>query len=206
MTYHKHPTLAERADRHISDQVNHKRDSWQMRVIGAASDLGDQPQMRVLCAATIACGIIRRDSSLATTGLKMLAAHTLATWGKSSVKSVVNRTRPKSGNDPKVRLGKSDAHEETSFPSGHSAGAVSVAEAFARGYPEYAAAARAAALVVAAVQVPRGTHYLGDVVAGTLVGFGAERASDAAIRAGARIAEGALDKKVQIDCRGGGSV
>jgi len=182
MTAKKSPTLIERADRHLSDQVNHKRDSWQMRAIGAVSDIGDQPQMRVLCAATIALAIVRRDRHLATTGFKMLAAHTVATWGKSAVKAVVNRTRPESGDDPKVRIGNSDAHEENSFPSGHSAGAVAVAEAVARSYPEHALAARAAALAVAAIQVPRGAHYVGDVIAGTGIGLAAESVSDAAFR------------------------
>lgn len=180
MTKKKRATLIERADRHISERVNHKRDTLPMRLVGAVSDIGDQPQMRVLCVATIAYGLVRRDSRLARTGVEMLAAHTLATWGKNGVKAVVNRTRPESGDDPKTRLGTSDAHEETSFPSGHSAGAVSVAEAFARNYPEHALAARAAALAVAAAQVPRGTHYLGDVIAGTLIGLGAEQVNTAA--------------------------
>jgi len=143
--------------------------------------------MRLLCAATIALAVARRDGRLAETGFKMLAAHTLATWAKSGVKAVINRTRPDSGDDPMVQLGDSDAHEETSFPSGHSAGVVSVAEAVARRYPEHAIAARAAALTVAAVQVPRGTHYVGDVIAGALIGFVAEQASDAMWRTTSRL-------------------
>jgi len=151
-----------------------------MRLVGAASDIGDQPQMRLLCAATIALAVARRDGRLAEAGFKMLAAHTLATWAKSGVKAVVNRTRPDSGNDPKVELGDSDAHEENSFPSGHSAGVIAVAEAFVRVYPEHAIVARSAACTVAAVQVPRGTHYAGDVIVGGMLGVFAEQASDQA--------------------------
>jgi len=197
MTRNKPPTVAERVDRHVSNQVNHQRDTWPMRLIGAVSDVGDQPQMRVLCAATITYGVVKRDAHLVRTGLKMLAAHTLATWGKSSVKSVVNRTRPKNGNDPKVRLGDSEAHEDTSFPSGHSAGAISVAQAFARSYPEYATPVRAAAFAVAAIQVPRGTHYVGDVIAGTLIGIGAEQASSAAVRFSGSAARAALENEIR---------
>lgn len=170
----------ELADQKVSDNLNHKRDSWQMRLVGTASDIGDQPQMRLLCAATIVLAMVRRDSQLAKTGFKMIAAHTVATWGKSRVKAIVDRTRPDGGDDPKLRLGGSDAHEETSFPSGHSAGVVGVAQVVARSYPEHALAARSAAFVVAAVQVPRGTHYVGDVVAGALIGLLAEQATDAA--------------------------
>lgn len=170
------PSRLERADRKASDRVNQKRDSWPMRVVGTASEIGDQPQMRLICAATIAIGLFRRDSRLTRTGVEMLAAHTLATWGKSRIKAVVNRTRPDSGNDPNIRSGDSDAHEENSFPSGHSAGAVAVGQVVARRYPDHALAARGAALAVAGVQVPRGTHYLGDVLAGTLIGLAAEQA------------------------------
>ena len=167
------------ADGEISDRLNRQRDTWPMRVIGAVSDIGDQPQMRLICAATMTAGAIRRDGRPFRTGVKMLAAHTMATWGKSGVKAVIDRTRPDSGDDPAVRTGDSDDHEETAFPSGHSAGAIAVAQAFARSYPQHAMAARTAAMAVAAAQVPRGTHYVGDVLAGTLIGVAAEHFNDA---------------------------
>ncbi len=187
MTKQKKRNRVARADHRISSKVNGERDSLVMRMLGAASEIGDQPQMRLLCAGTIATALVRRDRGLAATGLKMLAAHTLATWGKSGIKAVINRTRPESGNDPKVRLGSSEEHAENSFPSGHSAGAVSVAEAFARDYPQHAVATRLAAFAVAAIQVPRGTHYAGDVAAGMLIGLAAERASDGALRQVSRL-------------------
>lgn len=175
------PTAAEKADHKITSEVNGERDSWPVRLIGAASEIGDQPQMRIICAATVADGIARRDLHLTSTGFRMLTAHTLATWAKSRIKAVVNRRRPKDGDDPRMREGDSDSHEENSFPSGHSAGAVAVGEAIARAYPDHAAAARGAALSVSVVQVPRGTHYAGDVLAGIAIGLIAERISNAAI-------------------------
>jgi membrane-associated phospholipid phosphatase len=189
MTVQRKAAPVERADREITSKVNHRRDSWQMRLVGVASDIGDQPEMRLLCAATIVLAIARRDGRLATTGFKMLAAHTVATWAKTGVKAVVDRTRPDSGDDPQVQLGDSDRHQDTSFPSGHSAGVVSVAEVVARSYPEHALAARAAALAVATVQVPRGTHYVGDVLAGALIGVVAEHATDAAWNNAPEVAE-----------------
>ncbi|WP_076715372.1 phosphatase PAP2 family protein [Sphingomonas sp. gentR] len=174
-------TAVERADHKITSKVNDERDSWPVRLIGVASEVGDQPQMRMICAATVAVGIARRDLHLTSTGFRMLAAHTLATWAKSRIKAVINRRRPKDGDDPRVREGDSDRHEDNSFPSGHSAGAVAVGEAIARAYPNHAVAARGAALSVSVVQVPRGTHYAGDVFAGIAIGLLAERVSDAAI-------------------------
>lgn len=185
-------TAVERADHKITSEVNDERDSWPVRFIGTASEVGDQPQMRIICAATVAVGIARRDLHLTSTGFRMLAAHTLATWAKSQIKSVINRRRPKDGDDPRVREGDSDRHEDNSFPSGHSAGAVAVGEAIARAYPDHAVAARGAALSVSIVQVPRGTHYAGDVLAGIVIGLIAEHVSDAAIGLAARWVRRAL--------------
>jgi hypothetical protein len=174
-------TAVERADHKISSKVNEERDSWPVRLIGAASEIGDQPEMRTICAATVVLGIARRDLHLTGAGFRMLAAHTLATWAKSRMKAVIDRRRPKDGDDPRLRQGGSDRHEDNSFPSGHSAGVVAVGEAMARAYPDHSLAARGAALSVAVVQVPRGTHYAGDVAAGIAIGLIAERVSDAAI-------------------------
>lgn len=185
-------TAVEKADHKITSEVNGERDSWPVRLIGAASEIGDQPQMRMICAATVANGIARRDLRLTSTGFRMLAAHTLATWAKSGIKSVINRRRPKDGDDPRVREGDSDRHEENSFPSGHSAGAIAVGEAIARAYPDHAGAARSAALSVSVVQVPRGTHYAGDVLAGIAIGLIAERVSNAVIDSTVRWARRAL--------------
>ncbi len=108
----------------------------------------------------------------------MLVAHTLATLAKDFVKDRIDRTRPRStgerGKDHAPRPGRRTAKEETSFPSGHSAGAAAVAQAFAREYPEHRRAAYAAAGAVAVAQIPRCAHYPSDVTAGALVGVAAE--------------------------------
>lgn len=152
-----------------------------MRALGAASDIGDQPPLRLLCATVTVAGALRGDGRLTKTGIRMLAAHTLATWGKGRIKAVIDRTRPNSEQRGyAVGPGTSHAHEDNSFPSGHSAGIVAVAEAFARSYPDHAIASRAAAGAVAVMQVARGEHFIGDALVGSLIGVAAERACNAA--------------------------
>ena len=116
----------------------------------------------------------------------MLAAHTLATFAKDFVKHRIDRTRPRSktkqGKDHVPRPGRRKAKEETSFPSGHSAGAAAVARAFARDYPEYAAPAYAAGGALALAQIPRCALYPTDVGAGLAIGLAAEAIVDIGFR------------------------
>lgn len=181
MTTRQSAKRIDKTDRKATHMLDARRRSWPVRLAGTISDVSDQPPMRLLCAATIVLGAVRRDRQLALAGARMLAAHTIATWGKNRIKNVVDRTRPDSEQDGyRVGLGDRHAHDETSFPSGHSAGAVAVAQAFARSYPKHAVAARVAAGVVSAAQVPRGKHFIGDVIAGALIGLVAEKATDVA--------------------------
>ena len=174
----------ERTDRKVAQAMLPHRQSLPVRMLEHVADLGDQPPMRILCGAVIAAGLAAGDRRLATTGFRMLAAHTIATLAKDFVKRRIDRTRPRSsgrkGGGDTITPGRSKAKEETSFPSGHSAGAASVARAFARAYPERAAPAYAAAAVIALAQIPRSAHYPTDVGAGVAIGLAAETLTEAA--------------------------
>jgi membrane-associated phospholipid phosphatase len=174
------------ADARAAELALPRRWTWPVRVLDPVADLGDQPPMRTLCAAVIAAGVAGGDRRLAKAGVAMLAAHSLATLAKDFVKRRVDRTRPRSkgekGKDHRPSPGRSKAKEETSFPSGHAAGAAAVASAFARAYPEHAGPAYAAAGLVALAQIPRCAHYPTDVGAGLAIGLAAEAAVDAAAR------------------------
>lgn len=179
-------TKAEEADLKAAEAAADLRHHPVVRAAGWISEVADQPQLITLCAATIAAGLWRRDRRLAATGARMLAAATLAIVIKDRAKHATDRTRPhvvvEGGG---YRMEKGDGTGDGalgSFPSGHTAGAVAVARAAARGYPEVAPAAYLAAGLIAAVQVPRCAHYPTDIGAGALVGWLSEAAVTGAER------------------------
>jgi membrane-associated phospholipid phosphatase len=149
-----------------------------VKVVGALSEIGDQPQLRLLCGGTMALGLLRGDPRMLGAGLRMLLAHEVAT---------VDRKRPHSADgkhEEKPRPGRHTDKEHNSFPSGHSAGATAVAVAFSAVYPEHRAAATLAAGAVAVAQVPRCAHYPTDVGAGIAIGALAASAVGQAWRLG----------------------
>ncbi|SOB80060.1 PAP2 superfamily protein [Sphingomonas guangdongensis] len=166
-------------DRAMSETAAAERQSGPMRVLAAVNELSDQPPLIALSAATLAAGLVLRRPALTRGGARMLASHLLATAIKTAVKRSVDRTRPHSvddGYDYRLEKGGSRSHHYSSFPSGHTAGAVAVARAAARTWPAHAPAAAVSATAVGAMQLPIGKHYAGDVIAGALIGYAAEAA------------------------------
>lgn len=167
----------EKADIAVAQEAGAARDHPAVEALGKFGDLGDQPPMVALCAATIAAGLVRRDGRLASAGVRMLAAHALATGIKRLIKRSVDRTRPHllvEEGRYETGPGHHKDGEHSSFPSGHTAGALAVARAYARDYPESAWPAYAGAAVIAGIQVPRCHHFPSDIGAGALIGWAAE--------------------------------
>ncbi|MDP9162617.1 MAG: phosphatase PAP2 family protein [Pseudomonadota bacterium] len=177
MTKPKRPTKVEKADIKVARAAAPVRTHPLMRIAGDLSDMADQPPLRAIAAATIAAGAIGRDRRLTLVGMRMLLAHQLATSVKSVIKQAVDRTRPEvmlEGGEYRRGKGRHEESRWNSFPSGHTAGAIAVARAIGRDYPGGAIPALGVATVLAAVQVPRGKHYVSDVVVGAVIGVVAE--------------------------------
>ena len=162
----------------------HRR-SLPVRLLDHVADLGDQPPMRILCGAVIAAGLVGGDRKLAG-DRPQDARRAYARDVRQGFRQAPHRPHPAAldGQEGQGRIrsrpGRSNAKEETSFPSGHSAGAAAVARAFARAYPEQAAPAYAAGGIIALAQIPRCAHYPSDVGAGLAIGVAAEALTEAA--------------------------
>lgn len=174
-------SIPEQADIAVARAVAPYRDTPAVRGISRFAALGDQPPLTAVSAGMLGIGLLTGNRRLARAALRMMAANSLAVMAKNFVKERVDRTRPelliREGRYA-MRPGTSGEHAQRSFPSGHSACSAAAARAFAREYPEHGLPAHAAASLVALSQVPRGTHYPTDVVAGSLIGLLAEWAVD----------------------------
>ena len=161
----------------VAAAVGSARASPLVRLLGAVSEIADQPPLIALSAGTMLVGLFTRNPRLAQAGGRALAAELVATAIKGAIKRRIDRTRPHvvlDGGAYTMEPGDSAAGEITSFPSGHTAGAVAVARAVARTYPDRAAAAYGAAAAAAVIQVPRAKHYPSDVAAGVVIGLAAD--------------------------------
>lgn len=171
-----------RTDKAITHRLARHRDHPLVKAIGFGAEVADQPPLVALSVATIVIGAIARRRDLTRGGARMLAAELLATTGKNAIKALIDRSRPRHAlatGDDRFGRGDSEDHELTSFPSGHTAGAVAVSLAAAREIDGVGLPAAIATGVVALSQAPTGHHYLSDVVAGAAIGWLAEGLVDA---------------------------
>lgn len=160
-----------RVDAAARDAVGPWRHSAFVRTLAVVSKLGDQPPMLTLSAATLAAGLAGANAQLARAGVRMILSHLLATGAKNFIKHRIDRRRPRNGKAHRPRPGRDTSKAMTSFPSGHSAGAFAVANAFAREFPGLGAATQTGAAVIALAQIPRFAHYPTDVAVGSAIGI-----------------------------------
>lgn len=179
----------EHADARIAAALGTHHDHPVIEAAGIASEIADQPPLIMLTAATALAGLVLRKPTLARAGLRMLASELVATGLKTRIKHRIDRTRPhKMLDEGRYVLKHADESANrdgpwSSFPSGHTAGAVAVARALTRDYPQLAVPAAVAAAGVAAIQLPSRKHFPTDVIAGAAIGWVAETIVSGAIRA-----------------------
>lgn len=169
-------TAIEEADKSIAQDAGRYRHHPVVTSLGLVSEIADQIPLSLVCGGVMTAGLISDRPHLARTGVRMMAAHVLANSIKRAIKNRFRRTRPGvvlDGEDYVCEPGETEGGHDTSFPSGHTAGAVAVAAIIASDIPKAAVPAFLTASLIAGVQVPRAKHYPIDIAAGTLLGLSA---------------------------------
>lgn len=153
------PAAAESIDRSLYQTIH---EDWQSpfmdRLMSGVSHMGDGEVGIVFCSTLLAFG----DEKGHETGKLVLVSIVGAGAVASSLKYVVNRTRPD---------GDSDNRFNSSFPSGHVSGAFSVASVVGARYKRWRIPIYALASAIAISRVYLGRHYPSDVMAGAGVGI-----------------------------------
>jgi membrane-associated phospholipid phosphatase len=178
-------TRVEKGDVAVARAAAPIRNHPLVRTLGELSEVADQPPLRTIAAATMVAGALGRSERLTLAGVRMLAAHQLATSVKSVIKATIDRTRPEfmlENGKYESGKGEHDSSPYNSFPSGHTAGIVAVARSIGRDYPKARTPALLLAAAISVVQIPRGKHYVSDVLAGALIGLVADALVTAAAR------------------------
>jgi len=118
------------------------------------------------CSVLAALLPIRAPGSLGVAARRAFAVLVVSHLIVQLVKRTVGRPRPSRGVDCRTLI---DEPDRFSFPSGHSAAAMSVAFVYAMAFPHYASVLIPAAVLVGASRVCLGVHYPGDVLIGQLI-------------------------------------
>lgn len=190
-----------KADRKATRKAAEHRDEPLVKATGFLAEIADQPQLVATSIGTVVIGLIARRPEVIRGGIRMLAAHAAATFVKSAIKASVDRTRPaKAIEDGGGRFepGHTHDHDQNSFPSGHTAGAVAVARAASRDISGVGAPAALITGAVAAAQPANGKHYLSDLVVGAAVGWIAEALVSAVFDRLAPVVDGAVAEKMPV--------
>ena len=177
----------EKADVEVSRAVAATRDSGPVRALGLYGELTDQPPLFAFAGGVAVAGLLNRDRTMVLTAARMAGAHWLGIIIKSAVKHQVDRTRPQLLLDEgRYGMGAGNSQEKalTSFPSGHTVGAVAIARALIREYPGAALPAYGAAAAAAFARIAKCDHFVSDTAAGAAIGWVAEAIVDRVCRAG----------------------
>lgn len=175
----KHAAIkqVEQADMEVSRAIGDLRHAPPVAALGWMGKITDQPPLYAFIGGVAAAALIRRDARLLRTAARMFGAHSLGIQGKNLVKKTVDRTRPQMLIDEgRYESGKGGRDEKafSSFPSGHTVGAVAIARALMRDYPERAAAGYAASATAAVARIAKCDHFVSDTAAGAAIGYAAE--------------------------------
>jgi membrane-associated phospholipid phosphatase len=170
----------EKADVEVSRSISGWRDSPPVQALGWFGKMTDQPPLYAFIGGLAAAALIRRDARLLRSSVRMVAAHWAGIRAKNVIKNAIDRTRPQMLIDEgRYEAGKGTRPDKafSSFPSGHTVGAVAIARVIARDYPEYRAPAYAAATAAAFARIAKCDHFASDTAAGAVIGIVAEAAT-----------------------------
>lgn len=146
------------------------RDPWLAQMSDLGDHLGKGESLAVVSVMFLVIGYGLRRQDWKSAGWQTLFSHGVAGLVSNITKHLVGRARPKLMHAGNLELSPMTGNGWDSFPSGHATASFAVATVLAVRFPRWRWVFIAMACAIAASRILRGSHFITDVVAGTVIG------------------------------------
>ena len=161
-------------DQPIMDFVQDNKNEISEKVADLGDLMGTKEFLFPIATGSLAIGYVFKNKDLKEAGLKAVGSAITGQIIVETLKSLTHRKRPNKGEGPYVFEGASFGSDNTSFPSGHAAGAWSVATVFAEKFKDtkiIPIVAYSLATITSLSRIHDEKHWASDAVLGSVVGY-----------------------------------
>ncbi len=146
------------------------RDPWLAQISDLGDQLGNGESLVVVSVMFLIVGYGLRRQDWKSAGWQTLFSHGLAGLLSNVIKHLVGRARPKFMHAGNLELSPMTGSGWDSFPSGHASASFAVATVLAMKFPRWRWLFIVLASAIAGSRILRGSHFITDVAAGTVIG------------------------------------
>jgi membrane-associated phospholipid phosphatase len=161
-------------DRPLMDFVQNNRSDTLGQIVDITNSFGEETGLLPLVGSSMALGLVFKNDKLKRAAIRSLGAVAIGQLTVEFLKAMTHRSRPRNNQGPYHFEGPDWQSDNTSFPSGHSAGAWSVMTVFATEFKDTKIVpilAYGLAAMTSFSRVYKNAHWVSDVTLGALVGW-----------------------------------
>lgn len=161
-------------DRPIMDFVQNNRSDTLGQLVDITNSFGEETGLLPLVGSSMALGLVFKNDKLKRAAIRSVGAVAIGQLTVEFLKAMTHRSRPRDNQGPYDFGGAGWSSDNTSFPSGHSAGAWSVMTVFATEFKDTKIVpilAYGLAAMTSFSRVYKNAHWVSDVTLGALVGW-----------------------------------
>lgn len=161
-------------DQPLMNFVQDNKSDTLTTVTDFTNSFGETSGLIPLVGASMAVGLVFKNDQLKRAAVRSVGAVLIGQLATQLLKTLTSRSRPREGNGPYDFNGVNFGRNNTSFSSGHSAGAWSVMTVFATEFKDtkiVPIAAYSLAALTSFARVYKEAHWFSDVTLGALIGW-----------------------------------
>lgn len=161
-------------DKPLMDFVQDNQNDTMTAITDFTNNFGELTGVGPIIGTSMALGLVFKNDQLKRAAIRSLGAIAIGQLTVEFMKAMTHRSRPRDNKGPYDFGGPGWSSDNTSFPSGHSAGAWSVMTVFATEFKDHKiipTVAYSLAALTSFARVYKNAHWLSDVTLGALVGW-----------------------------------